>query len=532
MVSSVALGSLWAMSFASSMRRPVVRSDEAWFLWVAVRANSGTSLYRGVYYVTTPLAMWLMQGLVWLFGVHLWVERGLASACLTVSVALVWVIARRLGMRTRGRVLLVGVVFLYGAPIAHFASVYSMLAVTLSLGALLMLLRALEVRECGGSGARALCATGVLCGAAFATKPNVGLVAFAAALATLWLTQRRPGATPDRLRGAIGWSATGFALTLAVMMLPFVATDTAGAMFGDVFTGKGAAYLQIEGRSVVPGIAGSFKLFTGDGSPFGENIARTVHLIPCIALALLLMTAWRLRKSRPPAVVAVVAFALVGFAAAAPDFGPQHLTEAMPLLLALPVISFAATSGAAMLPSPRWTTALAAVTAVALVCGIGGVVAWAQRPVVHGHDQVVAERVAQLTGPSTTTHARDQVRADTTELRDDTRGTVFLAFLGASYYYLAAHLRDPTAYDYPARSDLGPRGENGIIDTLHHVRFACVVRRRHPHRTPSPTAPLHLDTYIRTMFRFVEHLNVCDLYQQRAGLTPHTTTTAHVKTRL
>ena len=75
-VGSLALGALWAVSFVTSMRRPVVRSDEAWFLWVAVRANSGASLYRGVYYVTTPLAMWLMQGLVWIFGVHFWVDAG------------------------------------------------------------------------------------------------------------------------------------------------------------------------------------------------------------------------------------------------------------------------------------------------------------------------------------------------------------------------------------------------------------------------------------------------------------------------
>jgi hypothetical protein len=30
---------------------------------------------------------------------------------------------------------------------------------------------------------------------------------------------------------------------------------------------------------------------------------------------------------------------------------------------------------------------------------------------------------------------------------------VFLKFLNASYYYLAAHLENPTAYDYPLRSD-------------------------------------------------------------------------------
>jgi len=413
-------------------------------------------------------------------------------------------------MRVRGRVLLAGVVFLYGAPIAHFASVYSMLAVTLSLGALAMLLRALSSRESG-----AFCLSGVLCGAAFATKPNVGLVAFAAVLATLWIIGRdRAPSPPSRLRGAMGWVAGGFFGAIAATVLPLVFTGNAGAMWGDVFTGKGAAYLQIEGRRLVPGISGSFGLITSSGSPFGLNIARTVHLVPCVALALLVATAWRLRRNRSPAVVAVFAFALVGVIAAAPDFGPQHLAEAMPLLLGLPIIGFAATGGVRAFASPRWTTACSATAAVALVCCIAGVAAWAQHPTVRSHDRVVAELVTQLSGPPMTARTREQTRADTAELRHDTGGTVFLAFPSASYYYLAAHLHDPTAYDYPARSDLGPHGEHGIIDTLHHIRFACVVRR-HAHRTPSPAAPLHLDRFIRHSFRLVEHLNVCDLYEHR-----------------
>ena len=517
---SVALGALWALSFASSMRRPVVRSDEAWFLWVAVRANSGASLYRGVYYVTTPLGMWLMQGLVWLFGAHLWVERALAAACLTVSVGLLWAIARHLGMKTRGRLLLCGVVVLYGAPVAHFASVYSMLAVTLSLGALAMLLRSFAAIDRGRSGCGEILATGALCGGAFATKPNVGLLAFVAVIATLVIDRRQPAIAPGRRRRQTAWSATGFFATVAGMLLVVVVYGTAGAIFGDIFLGKGTAYFAIEGRHVLPGISRSFNLFSGNGSPFGLNVARTVHLVPCVALVLLIATGWRLRRSRVPALVAVVAFALVGFAAAAPDFGPQHLTEAAPLLLGLPIIGFALTGGVPAFASPRGKRALATTAAIALVLGIGGVSAWAERPAVRGHDRVVAEPVAQLSGPATTALARDQIRADTTELRHDTHGTVFLAFLSASYYYLAAHLHDPTAYDYPGRSDLGPRGESGIIDTLHHhVRWVCVALPRRSHRALSPTAPRRLDAYVRHSFQLVEHLNACDLYErQRAAV--------------
>ena len=139
-----AIASVWALTYATSLRRPVGRADEAWFLWVATRANSGTSLYRGVYYVSTPLAMWCMQFMVRLFGTQIAVERALASTCFTGSLVLVWFIARRIGIATTWRMLLVGAVFLYGSPLAHFGSVYSLLATTCALGALLALLYAVQ----------------------------------------------------------------------------------------------------------------------------------------------------------------------------------------------------------------------------------------------------------------------------------------------------------------------------------------------------------------------------------------------------
>lgn len=80
-IGAAALGSIWPFTFLIALRRPVGRADEAWFLLVAARVNSGTSLYRGVYYVTTPLAMWCMQVMVRLFGTQIAVERALASTC-------------------------------------------------------------------------------------------------------------------------------------------------------------------------------------------------------------------------------------------------------------------------------------------------------------------------------------------------------------------------------------------------------------------------------------------------------------------
>src|SRR5882724_12533788 len=66
----VAAFGLFAFLYVLMLGRPVVRSDEAWLLWVAHRVAHGQPLYRDVYSVTTPLPIWIAAGSVWLFGTH------------------------------------------------------------------------------------------------------------------------------------------------------------------------------------------------------------------------------------------------------------------------------------------------------------------------------------------------------------------------------------------------------------------------------------------------------------------------------
>ena len=65
---------------------------------------------------------------------------------------------------------------------------------------------------------------------------------------------------------------------------------------------------------------------------------------------------------------------------------------------------------------------------------------------------------------------------DVTALRALTGGSVFIVRADAAFYYLAGNLRNPTPYDFAARSDFGGDGEEGVVELLdrHRVRFACV----------------------------------------------------------
>jgi hypothetical protein len=515
------IAAVWGLAFGGAWRRPVVRSDEAWMLWVAVRANSGVALYRGTYFVTTPLALWVLQGAVQVFGAHVWVERALACACLTGSIVLVWLIGGRLGLATWTRVLVCGGLFLYGAPVAHFASLYSMLAVALSLAALLALLSALDELDEGRRPSGRLALVGAWCGAAFASKPNIGLAALAATVLVVAVAGRR--VEPRRWRPLVGATTLGFGIVTVVTLVPFLVNGTLGALIGDVFTGKGSAYLSVETRGVFPGFANAFDLVTGSSSSFGQQIGRTILLVPLVALILVVIAAWRTRHHMPCALLAVLLFSGVGVIAAAPDFGPQHITEAVPLLLGLPVLALSATRTPSLGSRP-YRRVLVLTAALVLVVGAVAVASWAHRPTTIGTDHITTENVPDFAGPMTSAVNLAHVHSDLNELRHDTHGPVFLAFLSASYYYLAGHLSDPTAFDYPARSDLGPGGEGGLIHTLRrdHVTWACLGRYLATRPPPSSITTRRVNAYVHHTYRFVEHLNICDLYHlaSKRFLTP------------
>jgi hypothetical protein len=502
---------VFAGVFAASMRAPLDRADEAWFLWVAVRANSGARLYRDVYFVSTPLAMWCMQGAVRVFGAHIWVERLLVSAAITASVTCVWLIAEHLRISRGRRLLLCGLLLLFATPASHFASAYSTLAVALCLGALLATVKALDTIDDGGHATRPLVLAGVLCALAIASKPNVGLAAVAAVIVSMLVVHRRGRGAAGSGGTQLRTMATALGVTLVAVAAPILMSGTLGALVSDVFAGKGAVYFAVEGQ-VLPGVAKSFGLLTNPSAPFGANIERLIELVPFVALTLVVVVSARIWRRPSGAQVALCMFTLVGFVSAAPDFAAQHLTEAFPLLLAVPIIAIATTRRTVIADS-RWPArVVSGAIAMTLAAGMIGVVSWAHRPATAVRSGLVAEQASPVAGLLTTRSLAAQTHADLAELRRDTNGTVYLGFLSASYYYLVDHLRDPTAYDYPGRSDLGAGGEQGLIESLRarHVHWACVANR--PPAPNSAIRPLKVERYIRRHFHFVEALHVCDLY--------------------
>jgi hypothetical protein len=483
------LTAVWAVSFASVARRPVLRSDEAWFLLVAARANAGAPLYRGVSFVTTPLAMWLMQLAVWLVGIQVMVERALAAACLTASVALLWAIGTRLRLSRRVRGFVAAMTLVLGAPVAHFGSVYSMVAVALSLAAVATMLHASSGRDEPRAALRAVAAAGALCGAAFATKPNTGLLACAALAVVIVHWSRHAGARPvDVVPLAV--AGAGAVAVVAIVAGPFVIAGSFSTLVGDVFLAKRGSYLGTE----IPGLSAGMLI------PFGSAAAG-------------LLAWWWSRGACTTAVVALLAFAAVGLLAAGPDYGAQHIAETAPLL-ALSLSAFGL-ARPAPLRSRGFVYSASVVLTLALVVFFVQYTVSANRPANASGDRVVAEPAAHFSGARTTTGRRRRTAADLAVLQRETGGTVFLGFLSGSYYYLAGSLRNPTRFDYPGQSDVGAGGEPGLIRTLSRTRARWTCLARHQGGVRQTHALIRLARYVRKHFVPVARLHACDLYRRR-----------------
>lgn len=511
---------LFAVTFGLFLGRPVGHADEAWFLWVLTRVARGETLYRDVYFVSTPLPAWLGVAAVRVFGSQILVTRALATICFTASTWLGWLVARRCGLGPRGRLLLVGAFFAYASPIANFASFYSSLAVLFALGSLVALLRWIELRGAPGParGRSELLGAGTLAGISFASKPNVGLAAFGALVVIVvaarahdgWRSWRRdltPLATP--------W--------LVVTVVTSVVVAVTGAWSGftaDVFTGK-AHYLDVFTGGYLPGLADIERILPFVGPPaaaYANRLWYTASLLPILASGLVIWAWARTSGARRLQAAALATFAVVGVVATIPRGGPQHLAETAPLFLAV-------VAGAIGLLSPTFRTgAVARVAAVGLAVWLSiaavAVVARAVEPFGQPNESFTG--LPHVVGAAVAQHTVHGVQVFAGQARHAHATTLFIVRQDASYYYLTGQLRDPTPFDFPGVSDLGRDDQAGAIRLLSRgtARWVCVDRAPRRGAYIQPTRPMQLETYVRRTFTFTARLRICDLYRFPTSTPP------------
>ena len=508
----LALLALFAVTFALFLGRPVGHADEAWFLWVLTRVTRGETLYRDVYFVSTPIPAWIGVAAVRVFGSQVLVTRALATLCFTASTGLGWLVARRCGVGTRCRMLLAVAFFVYASPLANFASLYSSLAILFALGTLLVLLRWIDQLQLASDPrAPVPLGAGMLAGLSFASKPNVGLAVLGAVAVTVLAVRARHGWASwsrDLARVAGPWLAISGATAIVV-----AATGAWSGFTADVFAGK-AHYLDVFTGGYLPGLGDVDRVLPWVGPPaaaYANRLWYTASLLPILAAVLVIAAVLKTAVRRRLHAVALAGFAAVAGVASIPRGGPQHLAETAPLFLA---VIAGALSLLAPTARPRAVARVAATgLAVWLAIATVAVVVRTGEPFGHptesltGLPHVVGAAVADHTVRGVHTVAAQDRRAHATNL--------FIVRPDASYYYLTGQLRDPTPFDFPGVSDLGRDDQDGVIRLLQRgsVRFVCVNRPSRPGAYVQPTRPVRLEAYVRRTFTYVARFPICDLYR-------------------
>ncbi len=490
--------------------RPVNVRDEVWQLWLADRVAHGAVMYRNAYNVTTPLAAWILAGLVRVFGTEVLVLRVLTAAVLTAELLVGLGVVRRLGMRTGAQVVFVLVLLAVATPAVAWISLYSALAV---LGALVALAATLAWVQDGN--ARAAYVVGAAGAVSFLAKPNVGALAAVALLVTAVVLAA--GAEPRRRRAVLVDLArmAGTALALCAVAAAVVVAGGAGGAFVDQVVRSKGVYVDV-GFGYLPALRNRLEILLDGRVPRdGRLLLRTsIQATPIVVAPLLVWGAVRARRAPAPVVTALVAATVAGLLAVLPRPGVNHFTGVMPWVVT--GVAGVWTVAGRSRPEPARS---ARVVRPALV--VGGVMAMLAVVAALG-PLVGPERASAFTwdargfggAPLRGGQAGPASRLGAA-LRDQGADVVFIAREDAGFLYLRSRTRNPLPYDMVERSDLGHADEAGVIARLRRgeAEWVCLHPRRPPRRADDPLVPRRLEAWVRAEFDPVAALPRCDLHR-------------------
>jgi len=504
----------WLAAFVAAAAvapvRPVERADEGWMLWVMHRVAGGEVLYRDVYDVTTPLPAWLGAAVVRVTGAEMLTLRLLVAAVIALEVVTACSTARRTGMQWRAQVVLAVALVVCTSPMLVFTSFYTACAVLGALGALRAVLwyldrAAIAGAANGGATTVPLVSIGAATAAAFWSKPNIGLLALAAALVTL------------AVAGGRAWRATARAGTIVIVTVAAASAVGAAVLLA---SGAWSAFLDQVFRSKGDYLDVGFSYWTaverrvdalGGGDPIDTRAIVWLLILatPIVVAALLAWSCWRARRRIDAALTAFVAFGVVGILGAVPRPGVDHLGSTAALMIT------AAVGGVLSVPEHppsatarrRWLTASAVLSSVAVLVVIGAAFDPPEIDVTRDAPHFAAVPVAsEVTDRATT------LRDGLAELTD---GEVFIVRKDAGFLHFLTGTRNPLPYDIAERSDFGARGERGVVERLRNgeARWVCLEPARIERTGEDPLVPHVIERWVRSHGELTAELPMCDLYQ-------------------
>lgn len=449
--------------FASALTSPRDQPshvDDAWFLHVSSRVADGETLYRDTFCGVLPLAFYVHGAAARLFGntpALLQMERSVLF-----GAAAWWMLAigGRLGLTVRAQVLLAPLLLLWGLPVR--ASPYSLWALVFLLAVVYCVLR-WQQRPANAWAA----AAGIGAGLCFASKQNVGLLAFAALALVLAPGRRKQMAL-----------AVSCGIAAVAPFLLAIAGSGAWPWFLAQGFGNKPVYLSRFSRLTLEGVlnltpAGEFREhgLTGllEWSPNSIYWAMPV--------AVMLLACWR--RDRAAGVTGL--FAVASIAATLP------VPDAWHVLLAVPLVAVSAAHRIASLGPRMATVALAAAGCIA-----AAYVSWAAA------------------------HVKAAVTVDTRPLVAASDGGRMLVIHPAAPVFYHAALRNPTRYDFPL---VTPFGRNGQREVIGQIRDGSVSRvcLEPPGEAWLGLPPEELIAFVQSSMTPGPDLGPCRLYLRASG---------------
>lgn len=469
--------------------------DESWFLQVTARVGGGESLYRDVWYGTTPLPVYVNLPFVWLFGAQSFWLKVLVAGCFAASLFLLVRIGRRIGATNLELAAAGAVLLVLALPVR--VALYQPLAAVLLLGCL-----AAALAWCDSGSTRPLALAGVLAGLCFASKQNVGVYAAGALLVAVLLA-----GTGGRIRSTLV-AAGSFAGAVALTLVPVAATGGLTRLWEDGFANRGD-FLQ---RAVI-GYRQGFRLqWDAISQPAGgltgtaTSAVRAYELLAYILVPVVLVAlaaAWyRCRGADRTKVAVVFAFTL----AAAVSIFPRADISHVSFVVGIAVVG--ALYAARMLVSEKHLRIAAVVLLVlfvpaALARGLGPVVQLAQ-----GTTELSDLPHTQGVAVEPEVEARLAATADALAAEP---GPVFLATSEAGILYLVSGVENVTPFDYPLATAFGSDGEAKLAADIEAGRFAAVCMNL---SADTDLLPKQLAAAIEDSLVPGEDLGACRMYRR------------------
>jgi 4-amino-4-deoxy-L-arabinose transferase-like glycosyltransferase len=485
--------------------------DHNWFLLVAHRLLSGDVLYRDVWFVATPLSMYVTAALAAVFGTEVLVIKALMALLFALTVLLTWRIARQLDLSRLATWLLVGILLVYypswmpGYNVPYTPMGYMFLLATLS--------AVLDWRACPLGRAPAwrspLLIAGICAGLGFVSKQNLGVYALAALCLSVLAVDLGTWVSAPRL-GAAAVAIASTCLTAGLILLPVLLTGSGTKLldYGFLSQGTYVGHAQITYTSQLAtwlDLASDAVSLRSLGSFFWQS----QFVLPFLAFAGLLW-AWA-REDGGQRRLAAILLLFVGaaFVGVFPRVDINHMVCAVPTLL----LGLAwATSHVRLLTNPRWgslaRTVLLVATGLWLTYHAFGSVRWMASGLRSGRYQFAPWPRFRGVFLRSDFVADTDVQAQV--LRDSVRGDdTFILSLPAAFYYHVTGLRNPTPFDFPLSTAFGLHGQEEVIEAIEQgqVCWVCV--------SPLGThafAPVRLERFVLAHMEQVRETGWCTLY--------------------